>query len=422
MISSESITSPARQNLLRLCHLRYAAVIGEALAVVLAKRMFDLALPVSGLLWLLGVVALLNTATLWRLQQIWTVSEPELFAHLVFEVAVLTVLLYLTGGSTNPFVMLYLVPLALTAASLPQRYTWSMALLATLCYGVLMFYYVPLSMEMHQHDRVFSLHIAGMWFGFVLSSILIAWFGVRMAQAVRNRDAQLARLRENELRQERVVALGALAAGAAHELGTPLATLSILSGELEAETPLPAGTLRVLREQLARCKQILNSLAASAGAVRAQGGGQLGLDEFIKNIVAAWQSSRNAVNLVKCHYHGTQPAPQVISEQTLAQAITNLLNNAADASAHHVEIECQWTQNELQLEIADRGTGLSPELAQQAGETFVTTKSSGLGLGLFLTFATLERLGGEINLFNREGGGAVCRLCLPLASLTVTST
>lgn len=422
MISSEAVTSPARQNMLRLCHLRYAAVIGEALAVVLAKRMFDLALPVSGLLWLLGFVALMNTVTLWRLRQLWAVSEVELFAHLVFEVAVLTVLLYFTGGSTNPFVMLYLVPLALTAASLPQRYTWSVALLASLCYGVLMFYYVPLSVAMHQHDRMFSLHIAGMWFGFVLSSILIAWFGVRMAQAVRNRDAQLARLRENELRQERVVALGALAAGAAHELGTPLATLSIVAGELAAEEPLPATTLNVLREQLGRCKHILNSLAASAGAVRAQGGGQQALDEFIKHIVSVWHGSRAQVNLVKCDYHGAQPVPQVITEQTLAQAITNLLNNAADASAHHVEIECHWTQNELQLEIADRGTGLSPELAQQAGQTFVTTKSSGLGLGLFLTFATLERLGGEINLFNREGGGAVCRLRLPLASLTVAPT
>lgn len=421
MLKPDTVSSPARQNLRRLCHLRYAAVVGEALAVVLAKRLFDLALPVSGMLWLLAFVALMNTATLWRLRQTWPASELELFTHLVFEVALLTVLLYLTGGSTNPFVMLYLVPLALTAASLPQRYTWSIALLATLCYGVLMFYYVPLSMEMHQHDRVFSLHIAGMWFGFVLSSILIAWFGVRMAQAVRNRDAQLARLRENELRQERVVALGALAAGAAHELGTPLATLAILTGELEPDTVLPAAHLQVLREQLARCKRILNSLAASAGAVRAQGGGKKALDAFLKSIVANWQSSRTQINIVKCCYHGVQPVPEVITEQTLAQAITNILNNAADASAHHVEIDCAWTQDELVLEIADRGTGLSPELAQQAGESFVTTKPGGLGLGLFLTFATLERLGGEINLFNREGGGAVCRLRLPLLALTLAS-
>ena len=420
MHATDNITSPSRQNLRRLCHLRFAAVAVEGLAAILAKRLFNLALPVHYILGLLALLILVNSLTLWRLRNTWRVSDSILFIHLVFDVAILTVLLYLSGGSTNPFVMLYLVPLALTAASLPQRYTWAMATLTTFCYGFLMFYYVPLSLEQHHHDQVFSLHIVGMWFGFVLSAFLIAWFGVRMAQAVRNRDQQLAQLRESELRQERVVALGALAAGAAHELGTPLATLSILTDDLEPDSTLSSRNLTILREQLARCKQILNSLAASAGAVRAQGGGKLAVDEFIKTIVAKWQRSRPQARLIKGEYQGSDPVPSVITEQTLTQAIINILNNAADASPDHVELECHWTTTEIQLEIADRGAGLSPELAQQAGEAFVTTKSAGLGLGLFLSFATLERLGGEIHLFNREGGGAVCRLRLPLQNLMVS--
>lgn len=369
----------------------------------------------------LMIIALINVVTYWRMRQAWVVREQELFAQLTLDVATLTVVLYLSGGSTNPFVMLYLVPLALTAASLPQNYTWSMVALTTLCYGILMFYYRPLALGMHHHDEAFSLHIAGMWFGFVLSAIWIAWFGVRMAQALRDRDAMLARRREQELKQERVVALGALAAGAAHELGTPLATLAIVAGELESEKPLPAQSHQLLRDQVARCKHILNSLAASAGAVRAQGGGKQALDEFIKDIVRVWQATRPQATLVREEYHGATPVPEILTEQTLAQAITNLLNNAADASRQHVELECRWTLDTLILEIADRGAGLSPEVAQQAGESFVTSQSGGLGLGLFLSFSTLERLGGEVSLFNRDGGGAVCRLSLPLAALMLST-
>lgn len=419
MQSPDILALPARQNLRRLCGLRYAAVAGGAVAVLLADYALALVLPLASVLSLLMAVTALNTATLIRLRRPWPVTELELFAHLVMDVLVLTGLLYLMGGSTNPFIMLYLVPLALTVASLPQSYTWSIAVLAMACYGVLMFYYVPLVTDAHQHDQAVSLHIAGMWFGFVLSAALIAWFGGRMSQAVRNRDAQLAQLRESELRQERVVALGVLAAGAAHELSTPLATLAIASGELTAGEPLPATTLQLLREQIARCKAILNSLTASAGAARAQGGGQCALDEFLAATVAAWQASRPQARLVASKLSGSEPAPHIITEQTLAQAITNLLNNAADASPDWVKIDGRWTEDELSVEISDRGAGLAPEVARRAGETFTTTKSNGLGLGLFLTFATLERLGGEIHLFNRDGGGTVCRLQLPLASLKV---
>jgi two-component system sensor histidine kinase RegB len=259
-----------------------------------------------------------------------------------------------------------------------------------------------------------------MWFGFVLSATVIAWFGVRMTQAVRERDAQLGRLRENRLRHEQVVALGALAAGAAHELGTPLGTLNILADELEPGVPLEVATCEVLRTQIKRCKDILNSIAASSGTVRAQGGGQMALDEFLHSIVSSWLATRPECVLVKSSCTGSEPVPRIVTEHTITQAIHNLLNNAADASLDNVEINCRWTPEELNIEVADRGPGLAPEIAQRAGEAFATTKTDGLGLGLFLTFTTLERMGGEIHLYNREGGGTRCRLTLPLSSLSVT--
>jgi two-component system sensor histidine kinase RegB len=117
----------------------------------------------------------------------------------------------------------------------------------------------------------------------------------------------------------------------------------------------------------------------------------------------------------------TQPAPRVVAELTLAQAITNILNNAADASPDNVEIDARWSADELVLEIADRGAGLAPEVQASAGEPFLTTKSDGLGLGLFLAYTTFSRFGGDVRLMQRDGGGVLCRLTLPLATLKVTA-
>lgn len=422
MSSAEIRTPLSHQNLRRLCGLRYAAVVFGAAIVVIANRQYHFGLAEGPVFSLLAAVAAINTGILIRAYKTHPVSELELFGYIVFDVAVLTGLLYMTGGSTNPFVMMYLVPLALIVITLPKYYAWGMALLVIACYSALMFYYLPLSSEGHEHhDRDFSLHIAGMWFDFMLSAALIAWLGTRMAETVRKRDAQLASLREAELRKERVVALGALAAGTAHELGTPLATLSILAGELEPGVPLSTSTVQVLREQIERCKNILNTMATSAGAVRAQSGRKTALDDFLKAIVSSWQKNRPQANLVSAAYTGKSPAPHIISEQTLAQAITNLLNNAADASPDHVEFDCRWTDDELSLRVADCGPGLKPELAERVGEDVASSKTGGMGLGLFLTYATVERLGGAIQLFQREGGGTVCQLTLPLRPLTLTS-
>jgi len=156
------------------------------------------------------------------------VSNLELFAQLGADVAALSILLYYGGGSTNPFVSLYLLPLVIAAATLPGRYTWGMAALTAACYSLLMVYYIPLP-HIHQHgDDAFNIHVLGMWLGFVISAVVVAYFVVQMAQAVRSRDEMLARVREEVLRNERIVALGTQAAGAAHEMGTPLSTMAVV--------------------------------------------------------------------------------------------------------------------------------------------------------------------------------------------------
>ena len=414
--------SSAAINLQRLVAYRYLVLAGLVIGVAVAIfRKFTL--PFGPLLVVIAIFAALNLVTWLRLRWLERpVSEQELFLHLFSDVLILAALLYFTGGSTNPFVSLFLLPLTLAAAALPGRYTWAIAVSALLCYSLLMVWYYPLP---HRHGINFNMHVVGMWFGFVLSAILISYFAVKMSATLRERERALAQAREDALRDERLVALGTLAAGAAHELGTPLATMAVLAKDLEGEcaaTPDLAEPFQVLRSQIARCKEILSQLAISAGQMRAEGGRDQALDQYLLRIVEQWQNGRPAV-IVRRNWGGTQPPPRIIADQTLTQAITNILNNAADASEQSVEVSGHWDERELRLEICDRGDGVSAAAASHAGEPFFTTKppGQGLGLGLFLAQSTIRRLGGSVELFNRREGGACTRIVLPLLGLTMAS-
>jgi two-component system, sensor histidine kinase RegB len=418
-----ALTSSA-VNLRRLVVLRAIALAGEVLAIVAAVAWLQIALPLEPIALILLAAAAVNALTWARLARDWPVGDIELFAHLTFDVFALTGVLYFAGGPTNPFVSLYLLPLTLTAAALPWRYTWVMALLALACYSVLLVYYVPLyhshaGAKLHELDD-FKTHVFGMWLGFILSAGLIAYFAVRMRETLRERDRLRAQMREQELRHERVLALGTLAAGAAHELGTPLSTIAVLTTELARDSQGLTDKLKMLREQVGRCKEILSSLSAAVGETRAEGGGVHALDEYLDGLLAQWRASHARIN-VRARMDGSRPPPRVVTERTLGQALLNVLNNAADVSVDEIEVDARWSETELIVQIRDRGPGLSPEVQEHAGEPFFSTKEpgAGMGLGLFLARGTIERLGGTLQLTNRDGGGAVCRVQVPLAALRI---
>lgn len=287
------------------------------------------------------------------------------------------------------------------------------------CYTLLLFYYQPLGLHFGHDTGGFELHVIGMWLTFVLSTGLIAWFVSRMSASIRDRDHLLAQAREERLRNEQIVALGALAAGAAHELGTPLATMAVLARELEEayrHDQALTQDLSLLRQQVKLCKQIITRMLARAGWNRAEGGNRQAFDQFMHDTLEEWRRLRPRTTLI-CRFAGTQPAPEILAEYTLRQALLSLLNNAADACPDDVTVETQWNAEEASILIKDRGPGVRPQDAR-LGDPFYTTKSDGHhGLGLFLAKATLERLGGRIRLFNLDGGGACTAVTLPLRAL-----
>ena len=401
---------PGHIQLRRLASLRSLAMAAQLSALWLAWRVLKLDLAWSAMLFGITLLAIVNLYTLLRLRSVRPVTNLELFAQLAIDVVVLSLLLYYAGGSTNPFVSLYLLPLVIAAATLPAAYTWSMAALTTACYSWLMVYHIPLPQKDMEMDNPFNVHVLGMWMGFVISAAVVASFVVRMANAVRSRDELLVEVREEILRNERIVALGTQAAGAAHELGTPLSTMAVVINELQHTDP--AGlqeSLCLLDEQIRLCRRILDKMlldAQDSGACRMQAA-----NEFMAEVLDEWQLLRPAAQY---RYAGDERMPAISVDVTLRAALMNLLNNAADASDLPIEIFTRSENGGFIIEIRDQGPGLSEEVTLKAGSAFFTTKPQGRGLGLFLANATIERMGGTVRLHNRDGGGATTEIHLPL--------
>ncbi|MGH8510290.1 MAG: histidine kinase dimerization/phospho-acceptor domain-containing protein, partial [Gammaproteobacteria bacterium] len=278
--------------------VRVVVICGQLAAAIAAH--YILATPPSILPVAIVIIALGGfTFFSWRtLQSGIRVSERGILTQLLVDVLGLAVLLLFTGGSANPFASLLLLPVIVAAALLPRRYTWIIAAEAALFYTGLLFVHVhPLYVEVHppesaQIGHEFTVHVWGMWLGFLLSAMVVAYFVARMGSTLRQHDRALAQAREKALEAGQLVALGSLAAGTAHELGTPLATIAILAKELEHDyesNQTLKEKLQLLRSQVMRCKGILSSMAARSGAAQADAGRPVYLDRYLDDLIGEWR-------------------------------------------------------------------------------------------------------------------------------------
>ena len=461
-----SLPAPHANPLARLVALRRIEVIAQGLVLALALAWLRIPLDIAPMLAAPLALGLVNFASQWRLDRGWPVTDKELFAHLAVDAGALGVLLYFSGGSANPFISLFLLPPTLAAALLPARYAWAMAGLTLLAYTFLLFWNLPLPApqgewtQLQQLDALlaratgtapehaghmsgFALHVLGMWLNFVISVGVVAFFLTRMAAALKSRERELAAAREAALRHEQILSLGTLAAGAAHKLGTPLATMAVVIRELELGQGDPAEQkedLQLLRQQVDLCKRTISQILASAGQARDESPLSVPLDVYLRELLDEWRLIRPRAPLCVT-LEGPQPAPPIAADRTLEQALLNLLDNAADAqgeggkngenekNSEEIRFVAQWDAETCRIEIFDYGPGITAETARQIGQPFFTTKNNaahavgGLGIGFFLTNATVERLGGQVELVNwfaqNQQQGACTRLTLPLARLKV---
>ena len=420
MMSNQRLA--ARLNLQRLSIIRNIALGGQLLALFFFSKVSDIGLPVSTLAVLMAIYALIIAITWWRSFRQPPITQLEFFNHLLVDIAFFTALIYFSGGASNPFVSYYLVPISIAATTLPARYGWITALASLLAYSLLMNYQFPIpalsphfpsaAMGGHHHDAGNNLHLLGMWANFALSAVLITYFVTRMARTVREQQALLNQQQEDALRNDQILAIGTLAAGTAHELGTPLNTMKVLIDDIVAEDPEDTD-MKLLQQQVAQCRSTLQQLVATA-ETSDKDPQPKDLRCYFETMLERWQVMRPQL---QAHITFEDALPELSApfHPTVAQSLLNLLNNAADASPERVDVHVRWSTTEAIIAIEDHGPGIAPDIADRFGQPVMSEKPDGLGLGVFLAHTALERFGGSVTVLSPDHPGTLVEVKLPLA-------
>lgn len=443
-----------------LVRLRWAEIVGQSATVLVAQVVFGVALPIVPLLAVVGVGLLSNVALEVRLGRgdpaaaraqtdpgapRGPMREGQLVAIMTLDIALLTALLFLSGGPHNPFGSLYLVQIALATVMVRAAWTWLLVALSFLGFGLLLIAHEPLPMP----DPT---RMVGMWVALGVASAFVVHFLQRITGALSAREEELTAARHLTARQERLASLATMAAGAAHELSTPLGTVALAAKELERalarrveastaarEDPLIEDA-RLIREQVGRCRLILDQMAQGAGTI-GESLAQVSIRELLEEAAT-----------------GTRPAPSIhrevpgaiagmtleVPRRAVASALRSLLTNAQDASPpdHAVVVRVRAAPGappapsgasatpdgeaaaHVVITIIDRGSGMDAELLSRLGEPFFTTKAPGrgMGLGMFLARAVVEGVGGTLHLDSAVGRGTTLRVCLPLSPRVADET
>ena len=395
-----------------LSRMRWGALLAQAVAILFAQLLLEVPLPIS---WMWTVVGIGAASNLWLLRRQDDISA--IGAFLVLDVLLLTALLYLSGGPTNPFSVIYLVYIALSAVMLSTLWTWSIAALSVASFAWLFYFHLPSPELSHHEHGDFRGHLYGMFVAFVLASLLTAYFVGRLSREVRERERALAEAQERARRWGKLASIATLAAGAAHELGTPLGTIAIAAGEmkrrLQAEQASDAllSDADLIREEVQRCRAVLDQMSLAGGEPSGEAPTAIPVEELFESVrerlspeqAARWKTSSEIRSL---------RAPR----QALVQMVENLVRNGFDACAEgRVALEVSERDGAVELVFTDEGHGMDAETLARATEPFFTTKGldDRMGLGLFLANALVDSLEGTLSIESVPAQGSTLRVILP---------
>jgi len=410
-----------RSNLRLLIQLRWIAIGGQAVTIWVVERWLHIPLPLFPLLVAPALLVLINLASLPLLSRRSAITNAELTAALMLDVIALAWQLHYTGGLDNPFVSLFLLQVVIGAILLKPVTSWAIVAMTFIAVGLLALHSDRLAYPAEYRADPLALYVRGSVVSLALIAVLLVAFVTRMARNLSQRDASLAAARQRAAEEDHIVRMGLLASGAAHELGTPLSTLSVLVVDWQHMESLRDD--HALQEDMAdmaqaveRCKSIVSGILMSAGEARGIAPQVTTVRKFIEQIVGEWQGVLMPGSL---HFHDHMGEDVVIvADAALRQVIGNVIDNAAEASPGRVDITAARREDDLVLEIADAGPGFSEEILENFGKPYRSTKGKpGGGLGLFLLVNVARKLGGDAQADNRPEGGARVELTLPLDSL-----
>lgn len=414
-----------RENLLQLVQLRWLAVAGQLATILLTQSVFGIVLPLAAMLAVLAALVMLNLASIAFLRRRSRITNAELFGALLLDVVALSAQLYFSGGATNPFVSLFLLQVVLGSVLLDRWSSWALVLATSIAFALLTVAYRPITLPATIALDLFALHIQGMWVCFALVAVLLVMFVTRINGNLRAQDEYLAAIRRQAVEEDHIVRIGLLASGAAHELGTPLSSLSVILGDWRrikaiADDPDLSRDVEEMQAEVQRCKAIVTSILLSSGDARGEQSAATTVRALFDRIVSDWTIARD---FGQARYHdrfGTDVP--IAADVVLQQAVFNMLDNAAEVSPDRIDITLSRNDDALELTVRDEGPGFAADQLVNLGKPYNSSKTElGRGLGLFLVGNVARKLGGTLSAHNGEGGGAQVTLRLPLASISLGS-
>lgn len=422
-----------------LVRLRWLAVIGQSIAIFSVHYILGFKVPLGPCLAIIALSAWLNIFLTLRWRGGQRLASLPAGLLLGYDVLQLASLLYLTGGMENPFAFLFLVPVTVSATSLPITWTLGLALLAFGCSSILAVIHKPLPWITDQSFRLPPTYIAGMWAALICGTVFSAIYARRIAEEARLMSSALSATEMVLAREQRLSALDGLAAAAAHELGTPLATIALVAKELKREVPKTSPYIEdidLLISQVARCREILTRLAVPE-QLSDDVYQQVTLHAMIEDLVSPLRGSDVIITIDAAAGDDKKnsPEPVFLRNPAITYGLGNLLENAIDFAKTAVDVKARWTAHQVTLTVADDGPGFDQAIFDQLGDPFVTTRPGygadvqpepgqhdGMGLGLFIAKTLLERSGATVSLANRKHPlkGAVIQIAWPRAQVDLS--
>ncbi|MFD1789761.1 ATP-binding protein [Sphingomonas floccifaciens] len=409
--------SAAAENMRQLVQLRWIAVAGQTATILFVHFALGVPLPVLQMLAVVGALALANLLATIALPR-HRVRTIEIMIALLIDMLALTLQLYFSGGAANPFIALYLLQVVLGAILLPPPAAVVLVAATGASYALLTLRAVPLLLPSGLIADAADLFAIGHWIAFVMVAGLLVMFIARIRRNLSARDAHVADLRQHAAEQDGIVRMGLFASGAAHELGTPLGTLSVILADWRrmpaiADDPGLAADVAEMQGEVGRCKAIVSDILQSAGQPRGEAMERASARLFLDDCVRTWGRLHPDVPLVY-RPRGLDDV-SIAVDPALRQAIWNLLDNAAEVSPHAVELAATVEAPQLVVTVSDDGPGFSADVLEGVGKLYRSTKGQGHGLGLFLATNLARQLGGQLEARNSPHGGAEVRLLLPIA-------
>ncbi len=411
------------RNMQQLIQLRWIAVVGQLVTILVVHYGIGIALPLHSMLCVLAALSAFNLAShLWWRKRV-QVSNAALLAGLLVDVASLTLQLYLSGGITNPFVFLFLLQVALGTVLLRSSASWILAAATGVCVVALIMLPTPIEIAARPGDGMSDRYVQGLLICFLLLDALLVVFIGRIGGILRERDARLAELRQRAAEEEHIVRMGLLASGAAHELGTPLSTLSVILGDWRhlpsfASDAELSHDVEEMQLQVARCKSIVTNILLAAGKTRGESPVETTLHALLDDMAEEWRTLRSAAGFR--YTRRCADNPRIVSDAGLRQMVFNVLDNALEVSPGWVSLDAHCRDGELVIDISDAGPGFAVDVLERLGTPYNSTKGRpGGGLGLFLSVNVARTLGGSLTAHNRRQGGTMVTLTLPLSAIAL---